>query len=40
MTADARPLGSEPDRGATWSEGDEIVFERFSVVWPPEHSDL
>lgn len=26
-------------RGATWSEADEIVFEYFSVVWPPEHAD-
>ncbi|AZS45196.1 ASCH domain-containing protein [Microbacterium oleivorans] len=26
-------------RGATWSEADEIVFERFAVVWPPEHAD-
>lgn len=26
-------------RGAEWSEDDEIVFERFSVVWPPEHAD-
>lgn len=26
-------------RGDTWSEGDEIVFERFAVVWPPEHAD-
>lgn len=26
-------------RGATWSEDDEIVFERFRVVWPPEHAD-
>ena len=26
-------------RGAEWSENDEIVFERFSVVWPPEHAD-
>lgn len=26
-------------RGATWSERDEIVLERFSVVWPPEHAD-
>ncbi|MBG6192468.1 uncharacterized protein YhfF [Arthrobacter sp. CAN_A212] len=23
-----------------WTESDEIVFERFSVVWPPEHADL
>jgi len=26
-------------RGADWQETDEIVFERFSVVWPPEHAD-
>ncbi|MBO2988840.1 ASCH domain-containing protein [Leucobacter tardus] len=26
-------------RGATWSESQEIVFERFIVVWPPEHRD-
>lgn len=26
-------------RGATWSTSDEIVFERFTVVWPPEHAD-
>ncbi len=26
-------------RGAEWSEDDEIVFERFVVVWPPEHAD-
>ena len=26
-------------RGAVWSEDEEIVFERFSVVWPPEHAD-
>lgn len=26
-------------RDATWSEQDEIVFERFRVVWPPEHAD-
>jgi uncharacterized protein YhfF len=26
-------------RGATWSEQDEIVFERFAVVWPPELAD-
>lgn len=23
-------------RGATWSEDQDIVFERFTVVWPPE----
>ncbi|MBI9113453.1 ASCH domain-containing protein [Sanguibacter suaedae] len=26
-------------RGAVWSEDDEIVLERFSVVWPPEVAD-
>lgn len=26
-------------QGRDWSEKDEIVFERFSVVWPPEHAD-
>ncbi|GHG51998.1 hypothetical protein GCM10011331_16230 [Flavimobilis marinus] len=26
-------------RGATWSPDDEIVLERFTVVWPPEHAD-
>ena len=26
-------------RGEEWSENDEIVFERFAVVWPPEHAD-
>lgn len=26
-------------RGAEWSEDEDIVFERFSVVWPPEHVD-
>lgn len=26
-------------RGATWSEDDEVVFERFRVVWPPRHAD-
>ncbi|ROR36524.1 uncharacterized protein YhfF [Curtobacterium sp. JUb34] len=26
-------------RGAVWSDRDEIVFEYFSVVWPPEHAD-
>ncbi|MDF2666679.1 MAG: uncharacterized protein K0R81_2529 [Microbacterium sp.] len=26
--------------GREWSEGDdEIVFERFSVAWPPQHAD-
>ena len=26
-------------RGATWSEDDEAIFERFDVVWPPELAD-
>ncbi|MBG6237875.1 uncharacterized protein YhfF [Mycetocola sp. CAN_C7] len=26
-------------RGVAWSEDDEIVFERFRVVWPPEFAD-
>jgi uncharacterized protein YhfF len=26
-------------RGATWSEDDEIVLERFRVVWPPDLAD-
>jgi uncharacterized protein YhfF len=26
-------------RGAVWDEQDEIVLERFAVVWPPEHAD-
>ncbi|WP_265521566.1 ASCH domain-containing protein [Oerskovia flava] len=26
-------------RGATWSEQDEIVLERFRVVWPPALAD-
>lgn len=26
-------------RGAEWRESDEIVLERFLVVWPPEHAD-
>ncbi|NHT17297.1 ASCH domain-containing protein [Cellulomonas sp. IC4_254] len=26
-------------RGAVWSEQDEIVLERFRVVWPPEAAD-
>ncbi|KUM38449.1 ASCH domain-containing protein [Arthrobacter sp. EPSL27] len=25
--------------GREWSESDEIVFERFDVVWPPEYAD-
>lgn len=26
-------------RDAEWSESDEIVFERFQVVWPPDQAD-
>ncbi len=26
-------------QGREWSENDEIVFERFAVVWPPQHAD-
>lgn len=26
-------------RGVVWQESDEIVFERFRVVWPPELAD-
>lgn len=26
-------------QGREWSEADEIVFERFTVVWPPQHAD-
>lgn len=26
-------------RGGEWRESDEIVLERFRVVWPPEHAD-
>lgn len=26
-------------RGAVWSPKDEIVFERFAVVWPPHEAD-
>jgi len=27
-------------RGATWSEeADEVIFERFAVVWPPQFAD-
>jgi len=26
-------------RGAVWDESDEIVLERFRVVWPPEAAD-
>ncbi|MFB7892792.1 ASCH domain-containing protein [Microbacterium sp. NPDC056044] len=25
--------------GRHWSEDEEIVFERFRVVWPPQHAD-
>ncbi|MDE3722880.1 ASCH domain-containing protein [Nocardiopsis sp. N85] len=28
-----------PALGATWTEEHEIVFEHFSVVWPPEVAD-
>ncbi|CAL9365031.1 hypothetical protein SUDANB121_00752 [Nocardiopsis dassonvillei] len=28
-----------PRLGLEWSEDLEIVFERFAVVWPPEHAD-
>ncbi len=27
-------------RGDTWSPEQEIVLERFTVVWPPEHRDV
>ena len=26
-------------RGQEWTEDTEVVFERFRVVWPPEHAD-
>ena len=26
-------------RAAEWTENDDIIFERFAVVWPPEHAD-
>ncbi|GGK56926.1 hypothetical protein GCM10011509_01650 [Ornithinimicrobium pekingense] len=26
-------------RGESWTEDQEIVLERFTVVWPPEHAD-
>ena len=26
-------------RGVEFSEDEEVVFERFRVVWPPEHAD-
>jgi len=26
-------------QGHQWSEADEIVFERFRVVWPPQYAD-
>lgn len=26
-------------RGSQWSEDDDIVFERFTVAWPPELAD-
>lgn len=25
--------------GREWSEEEDLVFERFTVVWPPEHAD-
>ncbi|WP_374108109.1 MULTISPECIES: ASCH domain-containing protein [Microbacterium] len=25
-------------QGREWSEDEEIVFERFQVVWPPQHT--
>lgn len=31
---------TETARGRTWSEDDEIVFERFVPVWPPVHVGL
>jgi uncharacterized protein YhfF len=31
---------TETARGRTWSEEDEIVFERFVPVWPPAHAGL
>ncbi|MFL4474633.1 ASCH domain-containing protein [Paeniglutamicibacter sp. MACA_103] len=29
---------TEAARGRTWSEDDEIVFERFLIVWPPAYA--
>ena len=26
-------------RGATWDPSEDVIFERFSVVWPPEIAD-
>lgn len=26
-------------RGESWSEDDEVVFERFAVMWPPQFAD-
>lgn len=26
-------------RGATWDPSEDVIFERFSVVWPPEFAD-
>lgn len=26
-------------RGESWSQDQEIVLDRFVVVWPPEHAD-
>lgn len=30
---------TEASRGREWSPAAEVVFERFHVVWPPEHAD-
>jgi uncharacterized protein YhfF len=30
---------TEAARGRDWTPSAEVVFERFSVVWPPEHAD-
>jgi uncharacterized protein YhfF len=30
---------ADSDDGVAWVEGDEIVLERFRVVWPPEAAD-
>jgi uncharacterized protein YhfF len=26
-------------RGASWTDDDEVIFERFALVWPPELAD-
>ena len=26
-------------RGAVWDQSEDVIFERFSVVWPPEFAD-